>query len=237
MEKNEINSLEDLFAVLDRINGSIDWDAFYSERRMPAPFLVNGTLPDKAVTEFFRTHPVKTALEFGCGEGRNAVWLARRGVEVTAVDSSEVAIDNAGKHGEGLQNLRLICSDSLSFDPEGRRFDLVVDSGMFHHLAPHRRLQYRELLKRVLKEDGYFLLLCFSADAGGADELDDLEFYTKRNTGVSFSEQRIRRFFGEDFDILSVKPCGQEKTDEYMDIPFLYACIIKPKQKDCPVVG
>ena len=226
-EKVEINSYEDLYNALDRLNESIDWNAFYSERKMPAPFLVNNTLPDKAVTEFIKAHGIKNAVEFGCGEGRNAVYLAKNGVDVVAVDSSSVATENAIKNMKDLKNVRFICSDFLSVDFNGTKFDLVIDGGMFHHLAPHRRLQYRDLVKSLLKENGYFMLLCFSADAGGADELDDLQFYTKRNVGVSFSEQRIRNFFESDFEIISIEQRGKEKTDEYIDIPYLYSCIMR----------
>ena len=184
MEKVEINNYEDLFQVLDRLNESIDWNNFYAERVMKAPFLVNNTLPDKMITEFVKTHSIRDAVEFGCGEGRNAIYLAKRGIDIVAIDSSDIAIGNAKKKMDGLKNLRFICSDFLTVDFEDRKYDLIIDSGMFHHLAPHRRLQYRELLKELLKGNGYFVLLCFSADEGGAEELDDLEFYTKRNTGV-----------------------------------------------------
>ena len=152
MGKIEINNYEDLFQVLDRLNESIDWNTFYADRVMKAPFLVNNTLPDKMITEFVKTHNVKDAVEFGCGEGRNAIYLAKRGIDVLAVDSSEVAIRNAKDKAEGLENARFICSNFLTVDFEGRKYDLVIDSGMFHHLPPHRRLQYRELLKAILKE-------------------------------------------------------------------------------------
>ncbi|MBE5863422.1 MAG: class I SAM-dependent methyltransferase [Lachnospiraceae bacterium] len=196
---------------------------------MKAPFLTNNTLLDKMITEFVKTHNVKDAVEFGCGEGRNAIYLAKRGIDVVAIDSSDVAIRNAKDKSEGLNNVRFICSNFLSVDFEDRKYDLVIDSGMFHHLAPHRRLQYRELLKEILKENGYFVLLCFSADEDGAEELDDLEFYTKRNTGVSFSEQRLRGFFDSDFEIISIKKRGQEITEEYIDISLLYGLVMKLK--------
>ena len=229
MKKVEINNYEELFQVLDRLNERIDWNTFYEERVMKAPFLVNNTLPDKMITEFVKAHNISNAVEFGCGEGRNAIYLAKRGVDVVAIDSSEIAINNAKDKMEGLKNLKFLCSNFLAVDFEGRKFDLVIDSGMFHHLAPHRRLQYRDLLKEILKENGYFVLLCFSADEDGAEELDDLEFYTKRNTGVSFSEQRLRDFFGSDFEIVNIGKRGQEITEEYIDIPLLYGCIMKLK--------
>lgn len=228
MGKTEVNSIEDLYGVLDQLIESIDWDVFYSKRNMQAPFLLNSTLPDKAITEFIGNHNVKTAIEFGCGEGRNAIYLAKKGIDVLGIDSSDIAIKNAKKNANGLEgHIKLVTSDCLSFDYANHTFDLAIDSGMFHHLSPHRRLQYRNLLKTVIHPNGFYILLCFAADAGGADEIDDLQFYLQRNTGVAFSEQRIRNFFDSDFEIISIDKCSQSVTEEYVDIPFLYSCVMK----------
>ena len=43
-----------------------------------------------------------TALDLACGEGRNAIWLARRGWAVTAVDFSSVAVDRGRRTGGDL---------------------------------------------------------------------------------------------------------------------------------------
>ena len=230
MKQLEVNSVEDLFEVLDRLNEHVDWNSFYAERSMKAPFLLNNTLPDKVVTEFIKKHSIKTAVEFGCGEGRNTIYLAKNGIDVLAIDSSDIAIKNAKKNAESFQkNIKFAASDFLSVDYTNKTFDLAIDSGMFHHLAPHRRLQYRDLLKTVIKKDGFFILLCFAADAGGADEVDDMQFYLGRNTGTAFSEQRIRSFFSSDFEIISIDKCSQSITEEYIDIPFLYSCNMRRK--------
>ena len=230
MEKLEVNSVEDLYEVLDRLTESIDWDHFYSKRNICPPFLQNNTLPDKTITEFVKEHDIKTAIEFGCGEGRNAIYLAKNGIDVLAIDTSYIAIENAEKLANGLKgNIEFVASDCFSFEYKNKTFDVAIDSGMFHHLAPHRRLQYRDLLKAVIKPNGYFVLLCFAADAGGADEVDDLQFYTQRNTGVAFSEQRIRNFFNADFEVIGIEKCSQIISEEYIDIPFLYSCVMKKK--------
>ena len=92
---NFINSTEDLYRMLDRFTQGVDWDCFYTERDKPAPFLKFNKSPDKCVVDFLKEHSIKKACEFGCGEGRNAIYLARHGVAVEAFDSSEVAIKNA----------------------------------------------------------------------------------------------------------------------------------------------
>jgi SAM-dependent methyltransferase len=89
------------------------------------------------------------ALEAGCGEGADAIWLARHGWTVTAVDVSAVALERAAGHAarEGDEVARRITwqrEDLLSWAPAPRRFDLV--SAQYMHFpgaeleALHRRL-------------------------------------------------------------------------------------------------
>ena len=65
-----------------------------------------------------------SALDVACGEGRNAIWLARRGWDVTAVDFSAVGIDKARQRA-GDTNVEWVVADVTTFEPT-KRFDLVV---------------------------------------------------------------------------------------------------------------
>lgn len=47
--------------------------------------------------------PAGRALDLGCGEGGDAVWLAQRGWTVTAVDVSQLALDRAAAHAQELE--------------------------------------------------------------------------------------------------------------------------------------
>lgn len=114
----------------------------------------------------------------------------------------------------------------MTFDS---RCDLVIDSGMFHHLFPHRRLHYREILKNVLKKDGYLLLICFAYGEDGGDDVDDYAVYKQKQLGVTFTPERIRDFFGNDFEIISIELCKELLTDEYMENPYLYKCLMQKK--------
>ncbi len=65
-----------------------------------------------------------TALDVACGEGRNAIWLARQGWSVTAVDFSRAGIDKA-RQLAGDASVDWIVADATSFQPD-KTFDLVV---------------------------------------------------------------------------------------------------------------
>ncbi|MGI5223626.1 class I SAM-dependent methyltransferase [Actinoallomurus sp. CA-142502] len=69
------------------------WDARYRESER----LWSGKPNDALVREVSDLSPGR-ALDLGCGEGGDAVWLARRGWRVTAVDVSRVALERAARH-------------------------------------------------------------------------------------------------------------------------------------------
>jgi 2-polyprenyl-3-methyl-5-hydroxy-6-metoxy-1,4-benzoquinol methylase len=78
------------------------------------------------------------ALDLGCGEGRNAVWLAEQGWDVTAVDFSDVGIakgrEMASKRGV---EVTWIVEDLSRYVPADQAFDLVID--FYIHLPPQQR--------------------------------------------------------------------------------------------------
>lgn len=67
------------------------------------------------------------ALDLACGEGRNAVWLAERGWQVTGVDFSDVALAKAAElaASRGVE-VDWLVADVLDYPPEARAFDLVA---------------------------------------------------------------------------------------------------------------
>jgi SAM-dependent methyltransferase len=67
------------------------------------------------------------AIDLACGEGRNAVWLAERGWQVTGVDFSKVGLEKARRlaHARGAR-VDWIAADLLRFRPDLQAFDLVL---------------------------------------------------------------------------------------------------------------
>ncbi|MDP9167790.1 MAG: methyltransferase domain-containing protein, partial [Actinomycetota bacterium] len=70
-----------------------EWDGRYAEREQLWSGQPNGAL----VTEVEGLSPGR-ALDVGCGEGADAVWLARAGWDVTAVEVSGLALERAAEH-------------------------------------------------------------------------------------------------------------------------------------------
>ena len=98
------------------------WDARYSEQEGA---MWSGRPNGRLVAEVTGLAP-GTALDVGCGEGADAIWLAGRGWTVTAVDVSTVAVDRARIAAERAGvTVEWMTGDALAMAlPEGA-FDLV----------------------------------------------------------------------------------------------------------------
>jgi SAM-dependent methyltransferase len=87
------------------------WDERYREQD-----LVWGIQPNRWVEQELATEPPGAALDLACGEGRNALWLAGLGWEVTAVDFSPVAIEKARTLAAGAQGpVTWVVADALTY--------------------------------------------------------------------------------------------------------------------------
>lgn len=84
-------------------------------------------------------------LELGCGTGTNAVYLARHGWRVEAVDLVDRAVLQAREKAHAAQaNLTVLCGDATRLDEVGVRgpYDLFFDLSCYCGIPPHRRDAY-----------------------------------------------------------------------------------------------
>lgn len=202
-----IRTVDDVLSLLDGMfapdadrwtaGGAGWWDEFYADRSKPVPFFV--PVPDENLVSYLDDGLLRAgrALDLGCGAGRNAIWLARQGFDVDAVDLSPAAVAWATEraHEAGV-DVRFHCGDVFSLTLPPGRFDLVYDSGCLHHLPPHRRVSYLGLLDRVLSPGGHLGLTCFAAGAMGC-ELPDEQLYRDGwlHGGLAYTPQALRSIF------------------------------------------
>jgi SAM-dependent methyltransferase len=83
--------------------------------------------PNLFVEQICRDLPPGTAIDLAAGEGRNAIWLAERGWDATAVDFSEVAIDKARAIADhrGV-SITVEVADLDTYEPRPSGYDLVL---------------------------------------------------------------------------------------------------------------
>ncbi len=191
-----IFTTQDTLRMLDALlaqRGGSWWDGFFEDRAKPCPFFVEW--PDENLVEWFdqgRLSPGRV-LELGSGHGRNATFLAARGCRVDAVDFSAEAIGWAKERAQASGvAVNFQCRDIFDVVIEEGSYDLVYDAGCFHHLAPHRRAAYLDLVRRALKPGGHFALVCFRPEGGG--EFTDRQVYERWSLGggLGYTEERLR---------------------------------------------
>ncbi|MFI5609604.1 SAM-dependent methyltransferase [Amycolatopsis sp. NPDC051903] len=110
------------------------WDEWYRS----APVIWSGKPNEQLVTEAAALPP-GTALDAGCGEGGDAVWLARNGWEVTAADFAATAVGRGAAQAEALglaDRIRWRTVDLTTWVPD-EKYGLVTSH--FLHLASAQR--------------------------------------------------------------------------------------------------
>jgi SAM-dependent methyltransferase len=130
-------------------------DAEAWDERYAASDLVWSVGPNQFVEDECGGLPPGRALDLAAGEGRNAIWLARRGWEVTAVDFSRVALEKGRKLAREVA-VEWVCADATTWSRTDS-YDLVVIA--YLQLPAAER---REAIRRgfaAVRPGGTFLLV------------------------------------------------------------------------------
>ncbi len=140
-------------------------------------------------------------LDVGCGTGENALYLASRGHEVWGVDFTPRAIETArDKAVERQLSVTFLVQDALYLDTLGRRFDTVIDSGLFHALSDEERPYFTRSVAKVLRRGGTYFMLCVS-------ELQPGTYGPRRVT-----QAEIRKTFARGWRVNYIKAARMENT-------------------------
>lgn len=151
-------------------------ESFWNQRYAGGEYLY-GTEPNLFLAKHCHllSGPVLSLSE---GEGRNAVFLASRGLEVLGVDISMVALEKAGKlaTSRGVE-IKTIVVDLATYQPEENHYGAVISISA--HLPSTVRHELYPLIERSLKPDGIIILEAYSENqlsrnTGGPKDADML---------------------------------------------------------------
>jgi SAM-dependent methyltransferase len=212
------------------------WDFFYEDRTKKVPFFVH--VPDENLKQYMDSNliPIGKVLELGCGPGRNAIYLAEQGCQVDAVDISSEAIKWARERAKDLSAvIEFLCCDIFSLPIQAESYEFVYDSGCFHHIAPHRRMSYVELVSKALQPGGHFALSCFTDGpnnpATQGSMLSDWDVYKLGSLkgGLGYSPDKLKAIFHE-FEPIEIRKMKKiEQPAEVFGESFLWTALFRKK--------
>ncbi|WP_123028096.1 SAM-dependent methyltransferase [Mycolicibacterium stellerae] len=186
------------------------WEEHYGERDRVWSGRVNVQFAD--VTADL---PPGHALDLGCGEGADSVWLAERGWTVVAVDISETALGRAREAassrgvGDRIEFVQLDLSDGF---PDGT-FDLV--SAQFLHSTV--RLDRTTILAkaaRAIRPGGVLVIVDHGSAPPWVSKLDHHHEFPSAEevvAGLNLADDEFERVRIEAVERLAVGPEGQQR--------------------------
>lgn len=171
----------------------IDWNERYEDEKY-----VYGTAPNVFLREIQPSLPVSgEVLTIAEGEGRNAVFLAEQGLDVTAWDLAESGLEKVNKLAK-KQGVRVKTElvDLAEVTWQQKQWDEIVC--IFGHFPGDTRMKTLKGVKEAVKPGGYFVAEVYSThqlpyQSGGPKDLDFL--YQPEEFLREFSDWRIIHFF------------------------------------------
>lgn len=103
-----------------------------------------------------------SVLDMGCGEGKNAIYYARKGATVSAIDISEAGLNNAKNSWPDYKTVNWLCGDIRKVTLQ-ERFNIVISYGLFHCFENAEDISIGiKKMQSATKRGGYNILCAFN---------------------------------------------------------------------------
>ena len=166
------------------------WDDYYKETKVETMPWYEKNL-DHDIENEIKSHNYKDGnfLDLGTGPGTQALQLLKYNFKVTGTDISQNAIEKAKKLSNKVD---FLVDDVLNSKLPDKKFNFILDRGIFHIFDISQRSQYVKQIKRILNDNGILFLKCMSVEE---KNLPDNDLPHK------LSKQEIKDSFDVNFDI------------------------------------
>lgn len=124
-----------------------------------------GTNPSRLITELTnRLKPGCSILDIGSGEGRNAIFLAKNGFDVTAVDISENGIMKTRKLAETHNvQIKTHVSDFIEFLSSSPKYDAIFCMNILQYISDEKIRSGIDSIKEKTSSKGFNVVVSFVA--------------------------------------------------------------------------
>jgi 2-polyprenyl-3-methyl-5-hydroxy-6-metoxy-1,4-benzoquinol methylase len=163
--------------------------------------------------------PGATTLVVADGEGRNSVFLAEQGLDVTAMDVSSVGVDKARRlAAERRVSVDFRLADILAWEWAPEAYDVVV-AVFIQFLTPQQRVTVFSGLQRTLRPGGLLLLHGYRPEqvhlgTGGPSDPDHM--YTEALLAEAFADLEIEVLHS--YDAVITEGAGHAGTSALIDL-------------------
>ncbi|WP_373072297.1 methyltransferase domain-containing protein [Sulfurimonas sp.] len=169
------------------------WDKKY----LNTPKLLEKRKPSQKLIEFSKYFSGKDALDFACGNGRNALYLAKLGFNVDALDISEIALENLDANNIESINTKQI--DLENFQPT-KKYDLIIKSNYLDREAIKN-------LSAALNSNGIIIIETYMDHPSNTKPSSNPDFLLKA--------EELKSFFTDGFEVLEYDEFENEVQELY----------------------
>ncbi|GLE53943.1 class I SAM-dependent methyltransferase [Mycobacterium montefiorense] len=212
---------------------NIDWDAAYRQEA-PPPWSIGRPQP-KLASLIDQGKVRGEVLDAGCGHAALALDLAARGYPVVGLDASATAVDAAAAAEQGLTTATFTQADVTDFGGYDGRFATILDSGLFHALAPEGRQGYLRSISRAAAPGATLYILAFAAGALGEQNgvpgprgFTESELRDAVSTLWQVDGIRAAKVYGNDASLDAELPNAEHDGEGHFMVPGLLLSAHKP---------
>ena len=186
------------------------FNTFYGNPDAPFYYGIAPTAELKTFLEERKYPHTGEAIDIGCGEGRNALFLAQYGFHVHAVDQSSHGIHKLENYARShnVANIRYSIADIRTFPLEASFYDVIVAVTILDHLNEEDGKRVASSILSALKPGGLIYLEVFTIHDPGAtdqsqnDQADEISetagfikhYFDDNELATWFSELEIERY-------------------------------------------
>jgi methyl halide transferase len=135
------------------------WDADYRGKRPPAWDIGRPADELQKLVNEGALRSCHRVVDLGCGSGTDAIYLAGKGLDVTAIDIAPTALSQAQQKARKMGiSVRWLLADVL-VPPHLEPFDFIYDRGCYHVVRDQNLAAYIEMIRRFSHPGSRFLLL------------------------------------------------------------------------------
>lgn len=192
-----------------------NWDFYWGEQKK----LEYWRKPSESVIEFVRncsSNKQPKVLDLGCGIGRHAVLFAKEGFEVTALDSSEQALEELKNFDLDIEIVEGSYLESIF---KRNSFDIIISYNVIYHGFRENFEKAIELCKKYLKPEGILFFTCPTRDDGKYGNGKKVAPHTYKSLNSVhpgdihyFADEDDIKKIVEEFKVISI-----DRNDHYWD--------------------